>query len=456
MSTYQLGVIFLKTGPEFADLAFHYFDAAAKASYYVNGVLTKFTIALRKQGVLSLKGIGTVKNPAAAFAYIQEAAKHGDEPANILLGQMYLMGLGCPVDRVRAMQIFSSYENNIAAKLSRGLLIMKENPQHAYNDFVDVIQHVPAPFDEEHWNCQAIKYEASVRVAVWGYNGIGGAEKNPARAFYTLKKLSEDCGYSGAHYWLAWAYLDGVKLDDGTILVAKNQDIAFACFLKGARQNKADCYYQLGVMLQEGYSNSKFSNKDALTFFLEAAHRELPAALTQVGVYYFSGGIGTNGRDSKKAFRYFSAAAKHDDLLAIQYLADYIINDNANGPIDHYHVYTGLNRAAGVKQDPNAYRMLALVVNSGIDPQATYENSQPDHEVYEDLMQIYKDAKIDAIMNNSDIKFQFALRCLWKAIELYDHGSGQYLCKFYPKMNYTDIERTIQVFSNTEKGVADK
>jgi TPR repeat protein len=462
VSTYQLGIIFLKAGlfleshTDYTNLAFRYFGLAAKAPYYENGQLIKFTVALRKLGVLSLKGIGTAKNPFAAFSYIQEAAEQSDEPANILLGQMYLMGLGCPVDRLRAMQIFSRYQHNIAAKLSRALLIMKENPQHAYKDFVDVIGFKCTSFDEEHWDCKSIKYEAGVRVAVWEYNGIGGTEKNPARAFRTLKILSEECGYSGAHYWLAWAYLDGVTLEKGEVLVPKDQDKAFDCFLRGAKQNKAECQYQVGLMLKEGYSKSKYTKKDAFDFFLAAANRDLPIALTQVGVYYYSGGLGTQGRDPKKAFQYFTAAAKHNDSLAIQYLADYLIKDNTNGPIEPYHIYNGLNYAAAVKKDPIAYRMLALVVNSRIDPKDTYESPDSKHQVHKDLLEIYNVAKADYINNSSTIRFQFALQCLWKAIELGDHSSGQYLCNFCPKMNDNDIIKTLEVFEKVETGVANK
>jgi TPR repeat protein len=402
-------------------------------------------------------GIGTAKNSVAAFSYIQEAATYGDEPANIILGQMYQMGLGCAVDRVKAMQIFTQFEHNIAAKLSRGLLIMKENPQHAFIDFNDVIRYNCTPFDEEHWDCEAIKCEASVRVAVWEYNGIGGTKKNPDRAFRTLKILSEEREYSGAHYWLAWAYLEGIKLEDGSVLVAKDQDKAFACFFKGARENKAECQYQVGLMLREGYSHSKFTKKDALFFFLKAADQDLPAALTQVGVYYFSGAPGTNGRDQQKAFHYFTAAAKYNDSLAIQYLADYMIKNNDNDQINKYQIYAGLNRAAGIERDPIAYRMLALVVDSGsIKLKETYEIPQSKYEVYEDLKEIYKDAKIAAMENGSTIKFQFTLHCLWKAIELQDHSSGQYLCKFFPRMKDNDKLKTIRVFADFEKGVRDK
>ncbi|KAI8380437.1 hypothetical protein EDC96DRAFT_434036 [Choanephora cucurbitarum] len=460
ISQYQISIIYLKAGKTFIGKAFECMASAARADYYEeDGSLTKFTPALRKLGVLTLLGIGTAKNAAAAFQFIQEAAKYGDEPANILLGQMYLMGLGCPaVDRSRAMEIFINYQDNIAAKLSRGLLIMQENPQHAYREFIDVLRHEPTAFDQENWNIRAIKYEASVRIAIWEYNGIGGAEKNPVRAFQTLKRLSEECNYSGAYYWLAWAYIEGIKLDDGTEIVSKDLDLGFNYLLQGAKQNKADCQYCLGLMLRDGYTNQHYNKKHAFSFFLEAANLNYPPALTQVGVYYFSGSLGVeNGRDLDKAFAYFTAAAKHNDSLAIQYLADYMIKNTASGPINRYQIYTELNRAAGVDRDPIAYRMLALVVNSGIDLRETYENTvSPCYPVYPDLLSIYQESKTEALMTNTDIKFRFTLHCLWKAIELQDHSSGQYLCNFYHRMSEDDIIKTIETFEKVETRVPDK
>lgn len=461
VSSYQMGVIYLKGGRNYADVAFRCIAAASKAVFLENGEPSlKFTTPLRKLGVLSLMGIGTPQNSAAAFSFIQEAAKLGDEPANIILGQMYLMGLGCPVDLSRAMEIFHNYGDNIAAKLSRGLLIMKENPSHAYREFQDVIHHPVTAFDEEHWDVTLIKYEALTRIAVWEYNGIGGAEKNPARAFQTLHKLSDEFNYSGAHYWLAWAYMDGVKLEDGTVIVSADSDQGFKYFLKGARQNRPDCQYRIGRMLKEGYSNAMFQKKDAFAFFLKAADQDYSAALTMVGVYYYTGSIGTeNGRDLNKAFNYFSAAAKHNEPLAIQYLADYMIKNNSIGPIDRYHIYNELNRAAGVEQDPIAYRMLALVVDSGIDPSETYEangKSNVDHPVYDDLLQLYIKARKESLANNTDVKFRFTLYCLWKAIELNDHQSGNFLCNFVPRMNHEDISKTIETFEKAEGPIPSK
>ncbi|GAN05867.1 TPR repeat-containing protein [Mucor ambiguus] len=451
ISSYQIGIIYLKAGIEYADIAFRYLLASASSHH--GG--SKYTPALRKLGTLSLMGIGTSKNPTTAFNLIQEAAKLGDEPANIILGQMYQKGQGCVADLFRAMQIFENYPNNMAAKLSRGLLVMKDNPHHAYHEFASIITHAPTAFDLEHWDVQSIKNEASVRIAVWEYNGIGGTEKNPERAFHTLKKLSDDCNYSGAHFWLANAYLDGVKLDDGTVIVPKNQDLAFRCFLRGAHQNQPKCQYYAGLMLKDGYSCAEYNKSHALAFFMDAANQNHDMALTQVGAYYFTGSIGTQGRDLDKAFRYFSAAAKQNNALAIQYLADYMIKNNASGPINHYQIYTELNRSAGAEQDPIAYRMLALVVvNSSIHPSETYEDKQ--HPVYEDLVYIYNNAKIDAMMSQSDLKFKFALHLLWRAIELNDHASGQYLCNFYSRMNDEDVTKTIELFQKVEMGVPNK
>ncbi|CEP08158.1 hypothetical protein [Parasitella parasitica] len=451
IANYQIGILYLKAGVEYAEVAFRYLSASAKSHHCGS----KYTPALRKLGTLTLMGIGAAKSPSAAFSLIQEAARLDDEPANIILAQMYQRGQGCAVDLFRAMQIYEKYPHNMAAQLSRGLLVMNDNPEHAYREFASILRHRATQFDLDHYNVQAIKYEASVRIALWEYNGIGGTDKNPARAFRTLQRLSNDCNYSGAHYWLGTAYLDGVKLDDGTLLVPEDHDLAFACFLRGAQQSQPQCQYRAGLMLQKGYSNKTYNQTHALSFFLQAASLNYDMALTQAGVYYFSGSAGTHGRDLDKAFRYFSAAAKQNNALAIQYLADYMIKNTASGPINHLQIYTELNRSAGADQDPIAYRMLALVVfnSSSIHPSDTYEHNK--HPVYKELARIYNNATADA-SKDADVKFKFALHLLWRALELNDHASGQYLCNFYDHMSHEDVARTIELFEKVEIGVPNK
>lgn len=453
-----MSIIYLKAGPHFAVTAFRCMGAAAKATFYENGEYgSKFTTPLRKLGVLSLMGIGTPRNPVEAYSFIHEAAKMGDIPARVILGQMYWMGLGVNQNLSEAMNIFDSLQGNIAAKLSRGLLIRKDNPSHAYREFKKVIHHQCTALDEELWNVTAIKNEARVRVAIWEYNGIGGARKNPKRAFDTLKKLADEFQYSGAYYWLAWAYMEGVRLEDGTELISADKNQAFNYFLKGAHENKADCQYYVGKMLKEGHQHTNLRKEDAFEFFKNAAMKDYAPALTMVGIYYFTNGAGSGGRDHEKAFVYFSAAAKHNESLAIQYLADYIIKNSHNNAIDHYHIYSQLNRSAGLEKDPIAYRMLALVVNSGIDPRGTYEKSSHlNHEVYDDLLHIYNQAKSEATASDTDVKFRFTLHCLWRAINLNDHQSGQYLCDFIPKMSDDDISNSIDIFEKAEGPIANK
>ncbi|KAI9268437.1 hypothetical protein EDC94DRAFT_514126 [Helicostylum pulchrum] len=460
ISSYQIGVIYLKAGPNFAATAHRYILAAAEATYYQDGggqETAKFTTPLRKLGILHLKGIGTPRNQGAAFKYILEAAKLGDEPANILLGQMYWNGQGVEANLSVAMKIFANYGDNIAATLSRGLLIMKENPTHAYQEFQNVVHHCTTPFDEEHWDVASIKNEARVRIAVWEYNGIGGAEKNPSRAFATLKKLSDDYNYSGAHYWLAWAYMDGVKLEDGTVVVPVDIDQGFLYFLKGAIQDVHECQYRVGLMLREDYKHPKLIKKDAFDFFYAAAKKDNVDALTMVGVYYYTGSVG-EGRDLDRAFEFFSAAAKYNDPLAIQYLADYIIKNKSSNSIDHRHVFNELNRSAGTKRDPTAFRMLALVAEKSVDPRNFYEkgvNPQSDY-IDENLLNLYHQAKQESLETNTDLKFRFALHCLWQAIKLNDHPSGHLLCKYIPKMSEDDISKSIDIFGQKEFSVATK
>jgi TPR repeat protein len=365
-----------------------------------------------------------------------------------MLAQFYHLGIGCTVDLSKAMAIYQNYPDNIAAQLSRGLLLKSKNPALAYRDFERVASFVPTEFDKTHWRVSVIQQEAAVQMAVWELQGLGQVPRNPTKSFTTLKKLSEEQNYSGAHYWLGCAYVEGIKQLDGTWLIKPDTSQAFCCFLRG--EQKGECQYLAGKILKEGFQHGEYSKKDAFGFFLKAAELGYYPAYTQVGVYYYSGGVGTDGQDKNRAFQYFAAAAKFNDTLAIQYLADYIIHDNAHG-VDTQHVYEQLSYAAGVENDVVVYRMLALVVHhSGVDLCRTYEGGN------QALLPLYQQAKQEAMSTNQDIRFRFALHCLWKAIELNDYGAGQYLNQFYPSMTRDDQIKTIELFQKIESGVPNK
>ncbi|EIE75746.1 hypothetical protein RO3G_00450 [Rhizopus delemar RA 99-880] len=445
---YVIGIIHLKAGND--DAAFQYIAESAEVAHE-DGHGAWACLALRKLGVLFLLGVGTPKNPVNAFRWIKKASDRGDEAASIILGQMYTSGLGCPVDRVSAVSLFERHRNNVAAKLSLGLLMMKFNPEYAYQEFLSIINFKSTPYDEENWDMQSIKCEAAVRIAIWTFNGIGGVKRDPHEAVLLLKNLSDQRNYTGAHYWLAWAYLEGVKDQDGSMIVIKNPSKAFEYFLKGAKKNDVKCLYQVGRMVQSGiHEHPQYQKQDAFQFFLKAAQLNHVESQTQVGIYYFNG-LAPVCHNLDKAFEYFSLAARHNNTEAILYLADYLVkNYTKNHNINVLQIYHELNRAAAAK-NPIAYRMLALVVNSGVDLSVTYESilkKTGDQE----LWAIYQSSKQEAY----NVEFRFALRCLWKALELGDHKSGQHLCKLFPKMPEDDVVKTIYVFIASEGPIPGK
>lgn len=445
---YVIGIIHLKAGND--DAAFQYIAESAEVAHE-DGHGAWACLALRKLGVLFLLGVGTPRNPVNAFRWIKKASDRGDEAASIILGQMYTSGLGCPVDRVSAVSLFERHRNNVAAKLSLGLLMMKFNPEYAYQEFLSIINFKSTSYDEENWDMQSIKCEAAVRIAIWTFNGIGGVKRDPHEAVLLLKNLSDQRNYTGAHYWLAWAYLEGVKDQDGSMIVIKNPSKAFEYFLKGAKKNDVKCLYQVGRMVQSGiHEHSQYQKQDAFQFFLKAAQLNHVESQTQVGIYYFNG-LAPVCHNLDKAFEYFSLAARHNNTEAILYLADYLVKNNTkNHNINVLQIYHELNRAAAAK-NPIAYRMLALVVNSGVDLSVTYESilkKTGDQE----LWAIYQSSKQEAY----NVESRFALRCLWKALELGDHKSGQHLCKLFPKMVEDDVVKTIYTFIASEGPIPGK
>ncbi|CEG75762.1 hypothetical protein RMATCC62417_10754 [Rhizopus microsporus] len=449
LTKYVIGIIHLKAGYE--DAAFQYIAEAANFTQTDDrGLPIKNTLALRKLGLFFLLGIGTPKKPDVAFQYIKKAADYGDEVANIILGQMLILGLGGTINLMEAAQIFEKYKDSIAAKLSRGLLFMKINPEIAYQEFVSVMNFNPTPYDEKNWNITSIRCEATVRIAIWTFNGIGGAEKNPQYAVQLLQKLSDQYNYPEAHYWLAWAYYEGVLAHDDSTIATKDVNKAFHYFLKGAQMNNVKSLYKVGLMLRDGeVTHPQFQRQDAFQFFFKAAGLNHVEAQTQVGVYYFHG-LTPVTRNPETAFEYFSLAARHNNTEAILYLADYFVKSSTlHSSINVKQLYNELNRSAS-SQNPAAYRMLALVINKLTDPSESYEpilrSSASNHQA---LWSMYKMAKEESY-SNTDVKTRFALHCLWKALELTDHKSGRFICTFIPKMTANDVSRTIEIFQQSE------
>ncbi|KAI9268738.1 hypothetical protein BY458DRAFT_511394 [Sporodiniella umbellata] len=445
LSQYVMGIIYLKAGDKAN--AFQSIAKASESSLEANPAIVR--LALRKRGVLTLLGVGVTKDPCLAFRWLEASSQAGDETASIILGQMYMMGLGCCVDRAQAAGLFERYKNNMAAKLSLGLLMMKFNPDYAYQEFLSVIQLDCTSQDEQNWNISSIKCEAAVYLAIWTFNGIGGAPRNPSEAMTLLHTLADQRHYPGAYYWIGSAYLEGFQSKEPTGSVSKDHVKAFQYFLKGCKQGNVRCLHQAGLMLQNGFhKHPDYQAHDAFRFFSQAAQLHHVVSQTQVGIYYFNG-LAPVQRDLDKAFEYFSLAAKHNDTEAILYLADYLIQLTSH-PVSVSQVYQELNRAASALH-PVAYRMLAMVIDRDQDITKVYvpilENSTD-----KTLWTLYK----TCCLESDQPQLQFSLQCLWKALALGDHKAGQHLSKFLVKMTEDDIKKTLLVFSQSEGLIPEK
>ncbi|KAI9279096.1 hypothetical protein BY458DRAFT_564755 [Sporodiniella umbellata] len=452
-ANYIVSCIYLRAG--FLNLAYTHMARSAKSIHFdEKGLQFKSAVALRKLGIFCLLGVGAPRNPTDAFEYIKEAARLNDRAATIVLAYMLTFGIGCSINREAALAIYEQYKgSSIAARLSCGLMWININPERAYQEFLSVIDFPSTSVYEDHWNVQAIKCEAAVRIAVWTFNGIGGAKKDPYSAVLRLQELSNQQNYTGAHYWLAWAYLEGVKDLDGSTILAKDQNKAFYYFLKGAEKNHDRCLYHAGRMLQGGYNgHNKYRNQDAFQFFLKSAALDCAKAQTQVGVAYFHGTAPVT-QNLDKAFEYFTLAARHNDTEAVIYLADYLFkNSSKSNHINVVQVYSELSRAAS-KNNPAAYRMLGLVVDGNTDLPPTYEPilKKVSDEGYHELWNLYQQSRVES--SNDRFHSRFSLYCLWKALELGDFMSGRYICKKLPVMSDDDIVKTINLFERSEGSV---
>ncbi|KAI8988783.1 hypothetical protein BDB01DRAFT_719115 [Pilobolus umbonatus] len=449
ITNYVMGIIHLKGGPKYAEDAFRYIQRSASIIYTNNGTESKSLIALRKLGIFYLNGIGTKVDPDKAFDCICEAANYEDEESKIILAQLYLQGTGCQPNREVALNILNTCKYSIAAKLSRGLLIKSINQVEALKEFNAVLNYEIMSNQPYHWNTQLIKQEAFLQISLLTYDGLGGLSQDRELAYRNLKELSDEHNYNEAHYHLGMIHLKGISNSKNTVVLPPNKDEAFRYFLKGADAGKINCFYRIGQMLQNGYYNTHFKKEMAFKYFEKAASQGHTPSQTQMGIYYFHGNFPVK-KDLELAFHYFSSAAKKNDTFAYLYLADYLIHKRYSlGELNTNQILKEVcdiatSESSNVKEKSAAYRLLALIIENGIPPEYIFKFNR-----HNDLVSLYEDAKRQA--NDSySVKFRFSLNCLWKAVELSDHLSGNYLCDFYIKMTKDDRIQTLNILKKYE------
>ncbi len=250
-------------------------------------------------GKMYLLGLGTKRDPQQAIVWLRKVTdarfspgqQQGFDPADpnyatprsdaaMLLGKIYLAGMGVPRDPKQARQWY-----------------MK----------ADFFGFIPGT----HTVGQAFEY------------GYGGERSFPKAVTYFKKAAA--VGYATSQYELGVIYYNGA---DG---VAQDQNMAAAYLVLAAKQGNANALYACGRMYDLGEGGVAADPQKAILYYKEAALKGQPDAEYALGMSFYTGD--TVAQDPVAARRFFEESAKQGNADAMFNLAVMLTNGEG-GPKD--------------------------------------------------------------------------------------------------------------------------
>ena len=217
-----------------------------------------------------LQGSNTY-NPEAGLLTFQHQANSGNAEAMNGLGQIYIQGIGVPINNTLAIEWFEKAAQNGYAKAYYNLAVL-------YREGVSLPKDLP----------KAVAY------------------------FEKAAKAGDIGAFS------RWGEL--VKNGLG---VARDYPLAMTIFKQGADLGSAQCIYAQGYLHYKGFGTPQDYNK-ALAFFQQAADKGSPIGIYMVG-YCYRNGYGVVIDDQKAKYWFNKAAAlgfKRADTELAQPLAE--------------------------------------------------------------------------------------------------------------------------------------
>lgn len=298
--------------------AFNWFRKAADKGF----IAAQYEIAERY-----LFGIGTEKNPQAAFQWFMKITKRKAKT------EKETVAIETYLPKTKFM-LGKCYEEGIGTA---------KNPKEAFKFYLETAQ---SDFEE---TIAEILKDASYKTALFYFDGTGtNQDRNEAKQWYeksaeyghiTAKKMLEHWEEYNAipdkYESLAWhkklAKQGNAEAQNilGTISEKqywtshkKNKKAAkeaFQWYEKSALQGNAEGEYNLAKCYYEGLGIEK--NEDhAFSYFTKSAEQNFPEALREVGSCYYIG-IGTM-KNNTKAVEYYTKAAELGDIKAQIFLDD--------------------------------------------------------------------------------------------------------------------------------------
>ncbi len=230
---------------------------------------------------------------ATALIELQPLADQGHSGAQVLLGEMYLIGMGTPQDDQRALEWFRKAaaqgeaiaQNNLGVMYQGGRAALPPDDRQAVEWYRKAAAQGYAP--------------AQYNLGNMLLNG-NGVPQDDAQAIAWFRKAAE-LGYPPAQHDLGNAYLNGrgVSQDDGQ---------AIAWYRKAAAQGYASAQHNLGVSYFNGRGVPQ-DDQQAVQWYRKAALQGFGASQNNLGVLY-QGGRGGLPQDDRQAAEWYRKAAE--------------------------------------------------------------------------------------------------------------------------------------------------
>ncbi len=215
----------------------------------------------------ALYGWSVVKNPNAALAYLEEAAKKDHTPSMILLGELYEEGVYVEQTPYKA---FSYYKN--AAELEDPLGMVKLG--HCYE--------------------KGIKEDKDLKKA------------------YTWYQRATERGSTEGMAQLGRCYILGIE-------VSQNTKTGLEWFTKSANANNLSAMFYLGDYLLRGSGSRSSNANQGIQWLMKAAEFGDRKALHSLGEVYSDGTVKV---DEKRASQYFLEAAERGEVASMHAIAE--------------------------------------------------------------------------------------------------------------------------------------
>jgi len=272
--------------------------------------------ALRIIGWDLVTGRHSARNPALGVVFLRQAATAGNANAMISLGDVYLRGIGVPVDLTSAEAWF--------------LRAAWQGKPHSLFRLAEAYEHLTPPNPAK---AAMLCYEAASRGSgsAWKHLEERVAQNDPAATrvsqLYLLSRAVLGADYTTKKVRTALAGLETNYPQDPLALLAVGRlyasgryvtiDLkkARACFERAAALGSDDAQADLAQLYAEGRGVPKDPDR-AVATWRELAAKDNACALAWLGYYSYWGSLGADHlpKDAAQAFAYCVRAADLGDV----------------------------------------------------------------------------------------------------------------------------------------------